>query len=281
MTRLESFLKTIETVFRSYFLNISFTYSMADHQAVESYDVVLSPVENAEDSRAMSVLTITEDSVNILKAPPQSYDLVGENQTFNSYNLVRLFFLRALYFSISTSVSLGFYEFLSRVFDSRIDSPADLIEHILKTSEVEYDRNGETIYIYDFGSIEALKGSITLFSDSSIKTRYVIDSETSAFASVALIMDQVSATTSTEGEGLLKLFPAEEVTGTATETTDEAIDNSMSMDPSMDFGGGDGDMDMGGGDFGGDMDFGGFDDLGGGDDLGGDMDFGGDTEDLV
>jgi hypothetical protein len=237
MTKLESFLSVIERLYRRHFLNLAFTYAPTNGASEECYDVLLTPV-GAAHSLPSTVVSLTEKTLRVLKVSPESFQALDEEVTFNSYLMLRLSVLRALYLISAPDTKLDFFDFLTRLLNSRISGGADFMEYLLKQSANKYLRDGDRIYIYGHGSASFTDKVVSFYSTTSLQTDYQIDNETSVFNVVALLVDQLMETEDDE----YPILPGENV------EDEEAVDPNLDpMGMNADGSGGD----FGGGDFGG------------------------------
>lgn len=251
MTKLESYLSVIERLYRRYFLNLSYTYAPTSGASEESYDILLTKV-GASQSLPSTVVSVTENTLRVLKVNPESFQALDEEVTFNSYLMLRLSILRALYLISYPETELPLFDFLTRLLNSRISDGADLMEYLLKRSEDKYLRDGLKIYIYGAGSVSFTPAVVSFYSTSSLQTDYQIDNEVSVFNVVSLLMDQLMDTEEDE-------YPILEGENIADEEIVDPSLDPMAPDAGMgmgsDMGGGFGGMGMGGGN-----DFSGIDD---------------------
>jgi hypothetical protein len=237
MTKLESFLSVIERLYRRHLLNLAFTYAPTNGASVECYDVLITPIGSAH-SLPSTVVSLTEKTLRVLKVSPESFQALDEEVTFNSYLMLRLSVLRALYLISASDTKLSLFDFMTRLLNSRMSGGADFMEYLLKQGKNKCLRDGDRIYIYGHGSASFTDKVVSFYSTTSLQTDYQIDNEVSAFNVVSLLVDQLMETEDDEypilaGESIIDA-----------ETVDPNLD-PMGMNAGAD--GGFGDMGGGGG----------------------------------
>jgi hypothetical protein len=249
MTKLESYLSVIERLYRRHFLNLSFTYAPTSGASEESYDVLLTQV-GAAHSLPSTVISVTEKTLRVLKVSPESFQALDEEVTFNSYLMLRLSILRALYLISFPDTDLPLFDYLTRLLNSRIQDGADFMEYLLKQSKNKFLRDSGKIYVYGHGSASFAAAVVSFYSTTSLRTDYQIDNDVSVFNVVTLLVDQLMETEDDEYPILVGESIVDE------EVVDPNLDPlgaGAGMDAGGDFG-----MPGGGGGFGGN-DFSGLD----------------------
>jgi len=192
--RLESYLTRLSLMFRRFFLDMRLSYDFSDSDDVAQ--VTISKVSKGHGVSLIptAIFAVSDTSVKFLKLNLAS-EIDFEEYEVSSFFELRCIVLYVVYSLIQVEHSdLTFFDFLSKIFSSRIESPEDLFEYFLKVNEIPYNKDPDYLYVYDYGNFQFYKDAISFFSIQSVRVVYKIDTQFSAFSVVGVVFDSVYAT---------------------------------------------------------------------------------------
>ena len=192
--RLDSFLNRLSLVFRRFFLDMRLSYDFSDNSEIAQ--VTISKISKGASVALVpsAIFVVSAKLVRFLKL-----DFSSELD-FVEYEVSSFFELRTIVLFVVFSLikaehsDLSFYEFLSKILSSRVDSPEDFLEYLLKVNDIEFNRDPDFLYVYEYGNFSFYKDAISFFSSQSVRVIYKINTEFSAYSVLSLIFDSIYAT---------------------------------------------------------------------------------------
>lgn len=272
LKQIDSFLSILSLMFRKHFLDMRMTYEYSENEEVAEVSISKIAKGSGVTLVPSAIFSVTESSVRFVKLDFTS-DIDFLEFEVSSIFTLKMTVLQVVYRLIRNEYKdMLLYEFLTKVLSYKIDNLEDLLEYLCKYNDVEYERDPEYFYVYDYGNFKFFSDAISFMSTQSTRVVYKIDTETSGFNTVMLSFDTIAGTILEDLDGdsevFVKIFKNELETAdedTFDEEGEEGFDDGFGGfgdsfgDDSFGGGGGgggsapteDSSSDLGGGSFGG------------------------------
>jgi len=202
--KIESFLTKLSSGFRRFFVDMRLQYDYSDDGTL--VQVTLSRISGGSGVSLVpkAIFSITGTSVRFLKL-----DLSSKVQ-FADYQVTTPLELRSVILNIVYDLvhvdrhDLSLFEFLSKIFQAKITNPQSYLAYLLTLNEVPFMEDGTKLFVYGYGNVGFFEDAISFFSTQSSRAVYKIDSESSAYNVVGLLLDGVWAFMVAEDETLIE-----------------------------------------------------------------------------